>query len=348
MNAPQSILVINVTRIGDTLLAVPALRALAEHWPQARLTVLGHPKRVEVLQNLPFLAEVGGITKAQAAWRGWLPGKTHDLALVYGHDTALINYALRCARQVVAFRQSSERINTRLYRVVEPAEPGREHAVDQALRLPAALGIQATSRRLQFALSKTERAEALAAYAAHGLAERHPRIGLQIASFPTKAYRDWPEDSFVELCLQVLQAFPEACFLLFGGPDDLSRVERVCRRIGRAAINLAGLPLRPTAALMAGLDAYVGVDTGPTHIMGCFDVPLVGLYHCRLPRRLYGALDHHLDFSLDHPRLAEGGDETTPMAEIGVASVFQQLCAALKAGAATRVMAQEFTSERKK
>jgi len=49
--APKSILVINVTRIGDTLLAVPALRALATAWPDARLTVLGHPKRVAVLEN---------------------------------------------------------------------------------------------------------------------------------------------------------------------------------------------------------------------------------------------------------------------------------------------------------
>jgi hypothetical protein len=108
--APKSILVINVTRIGDTLLAVPALRALATAWPDARLTVLGHPKRVAVLENLPFLAEVGPITKQRAVFRGWLPGHKYDLALVYGHDEALLKYAFRVARRVVAFRQSSQDI----------------------------------------------------------------------------------------------------------------------------------------------------------------------------------------------------------------------------------------------
>jgi len=42
---PRSILFINVSRIGDTLLATPALRALARAWPGARLlavTGLGH------------------------------------------------------------------------------------------------------------------------------------------------------------------------------------------------------------------------------------------------------------------------------------------------------------------
>ena len=50
--APRSILVVNVCRIGDTLLATPALRALARAWPEAQITVLGHPKRVEMLENL--------------------------------------------------------------------------------------------------------------------------------------------------------------------------------------------------------------------------------------------------------------------------------------------------------
>ena len=117
--APKSILVINVTRIGDTLLAVPALRALATAWPDARLTVLGHPKRVAVLENLPFLAEVGPITKQRAVFRGWLPGHKYDLALVYGHDEALLKYAFRVARRAVAFRQSSQDINARLDKEVQ-------------------------------------------------------------------------------------------------------------------------------------------------------------------------------------------------------------------------------------
>ena len=48
----RSILVINVTRIGDTLLTTPCLRAIAAAYPQGALTFLGHPKRVEVIEHL--------------------------------------------------------------------------------------------------------------------------------------------------------------------------------------------------------------------------------------------------------------------------------------------------------
>ncbi|MGB8883824.1 MAG: glycosyltransferase family 9 protein [Azonexus sp.] len=332
--APKSILVINVTRIGDTLLAVPALRALATAWPDARLTVLGHPKRVAVLENLPFLAEVGPITKQRAVFRGWLPGHKYDLALVYGHDEALLKYAFRVARRVVAFRQSSQDINARLYKEVQEAVPHSEHAVDAALRLVRALGLPPAGRRLQFALSIEERAEAEALIAAKSLAGHHPLIGFQVACFPTKAYRDWPEAHFIDLCKRLLALKPGAAFVIFGGPDDREKVSRIQAALGPSAVDLAGLSLRRTAGVMALLDAYVGVDTGPTHIMGCFDIPLVALYHCKLPHRCYGARDHPYDFFVEHPRLGGLCDETTPMGELGVDAVFARLLEALDAHAA--------------
>jgi len=105
----HEILVINVSRIGDTLLVTPALRALAKAWPQARITFLGHPKRVEIIEHLPFVAATGAITKHHARWRGWLARKRWDLALVYGFDRPLVAYALRGRSTSVSSAASSGR-----------------------------------------------------------------------------------------------------------------------------------------------------------------------------------------------------------------------------------------------
>ena len=67
----KHVLLINVTRIGDTLLATPAIRAIAKFFPNASLTVLGHPKRVEVLENIAYIQRTGGIDKRAALLRGW-------------------------------------------------------------------------------------------------------------------------------------------------------------------------------------------------------------------------------------------------------------------------------------
>jgi heptosyltransferase III len=319
--APRSILVINVSRIGDTLLATPALRALARAWPGAQITVLGHPKRVEVLEHLPWIAAAKSISKRSAQLRGWFSSGRYDLALVYGFDLPLVKYALRVARQVVAWRQRDEAVNRRLFRAVAVHAFQEDHAVRLALRLTDAIGVPHAGYRLGYRVTEAETAWAQARLRAIDPAARGPWVGLQVASFPTKAYRDWPAAQFVELAQRLRARWQGAHFLIFGGPGDQTRTRWVAQQLGAGSTALAGeLSLRQTAALMSRTQLYVGVDTGPTHMMGCFDIPLVALYHCHSPSLLLGALDHARFYPVDHPR-PWGCAVETPMAEITVDAV---------------------------
>lgn len=332
LETPQSVLFIAVSRIGDTLFATPAMRAVAETWPHARITALAHPNRAEVLFNNPFLDKTGSIEKRRAILMGRLGGKRYDLAVVYGHDKPLLRYALRIAKRVVAFRQDDPAINSRLYRAVTEAPPHHEHAVVAALRLTNALGIQPSSRRIAYTVTEQERAAAQAFLHASGLGAAKPLIGLQSASFPTKAFRNWPLASFAKLAQQVQSAWPEAGFALLGGPGDKENTTHLKNILGNRAVDLAGQPIRLNSAIMSQLDAYVGVDTGPTHIMSSFDIPLVGLYHCLFPHAIYGPLDHPFDFSLDHPSLGQADcGKDTSMKEISVETVFNRIKKAIAA-----------------
>lgn len=332
MSDIRNILIINVSRIGDTLFATPAIRALASRWPDARVTILAHPNRAEVLAHLPYAHHVGSITKNSARFRGRLPGKSYDLAVVFGFDEALVAYALRAARRVVAFRQKNEALNRKLWKSVAPPAFQSEHAVVQLLRLAEAAGAKPVGLRLDFALQQEERRWAEARLTEEGLAGRWPLIGLQVASFPTKGYRDWPVENFAELCTQVIARWPDAGFLIFGGPEEVVRTDWLKQRLGDRAALLAGrLTLRQTAAMMSLADVYVGVDTGPTHIMSTFDIPIVGLYHCVSTRADTGPLEHPFDFCIDHPAAGACRDPERPMAEITVDTVTRQIAAALAA-----------------
>ncbi|MDZ4252764.1 MAG: glycosyltransferase family 9 protein [Sulfuritalea sp.] len=329
---PQRILVINVSRIGDTLLATPAIRALAAAWPEAVVDVLAHPGRMEVLQHLPFIRDVAAITKKTAPFRGWLGllAKPYDLAVVYGHDEALVAYALRVARQVAAFRQSSERINSRLAVLVEPVPFQSDHSVRLLLRLPAALGVEPVGLRLSYAVTDVERAWAMATLARDLPVGAAPVVGLQVASFPTKAYRDWPIESFMELCTRIRQDWPQAHFLIFGGSEERQRTEVLKARLGPAATLYAGhLSLRQTGALMSRLSIFIGVDTGPTHLMSAFDIPLVGLYHGFSRSELIAPLEHPCFYPVDHPLAGPGCSTEAAMADISVDRVWTAVQQAL-------------------
>lgn len=332
MHTPEHILIINVTRIGDTLAATPAINVLHEHWPQAFITILGSPRHNEVLENLPGVVRVSAITKNSALFRGWLGAKRYDLALVYNYDEALVQYALRVAHRVVAFRQKNQAINRRLYRCVDPDAYPTVHITEHALKLPTALGIHGTSGRILYRCTPDEAESARRRLSSRGFDGKHPLIGLQIASFPTKSYRDWPVESFLELCRRILARWPQAGFLIYGGPAEKQRTQWLKQQLGDSACLFAGqLSLRETAALMSLTDLFIGVDTGPTHLMSSFDIPIIGLYHPRHPARSLGPKDHPLNFSLEHPHDDDLDGEPRPMSDITVDRVFGQVEKALAA-----------------
>ena len=328
--APATILVINVSRIGDTLLCTPALRALSYAWPRARITFLGHPERVEIMGHLPFLAEIGSITKRRAFWRGRFRGRRWDLALVLGFDVALVAYAERVADKVVAFRQDDVYYNDRLFRCVEPPALHSMHCAHIPLLLTQALAIPDVGGRLSYVVTQEEHEWARAMLGRVVPVGARPVIGLQVASFPTKGFRDWPIGHFAKLCDRIARTWPRAHFVALGGEHERSRIEKLVRQSQGRTSSLAGkLTLRESAALMSRLDLYIGVDTGPTHIMGALEPPMIVLYHCHLPSRLAVPLERERCYVVEHPRAEQDCGPDTPMAEIEVASVWEKVVEAL-------------------
>ncbi len=326
------VLAIIVARIGDTLLATPALRALKGALPQGRLTVLAHPKRLEALQGLPFIDALEGITKNRAQARGWIGGQKYELALVYGRDAALLRYALRASKRVIAFEQDDAGLNARLApAVAEPSAP--MHAVLHRALLLAPLGIAVSDLRLAWQLTAQEQAWA-SAWRAKQVPAAAPLIGLQIASFPTKAHRDWPLSSFQELIACISAAHAEARFVLLGDAAAAQKAAPLVAAYPQQLVLAAGkLSLRQSAALMAQLNLYVGVDTGPTHIAGALGIPMVALYHCAYPGRNLAPLQHPACAAIEHPLTGTSASTAASMADIPVAAVAQAATDLLARGA---------------
>lgn len=326
----MKILIINVTRIGDTLFSVPSIRAIAQHYPGAEVTVLAHPNRYELLENLPYVRHVGGITKKTAWYRGWF-GKQYDKAFVWGYDASLICYAARVSKELVAHRQPNETLNKLIDFIVDPPVHKANHVVKQLLTLPQGVGVTTTNYRIDLVLTEAEKSWARQKLDSLGFTAANLSIGFQTTSFHTRPYRDWPIENFRDLANHLSQQYPQARFILFGGRDGLDRNQALAADLGERCISFANqLSLRQTAAIMSCLNTYVGVDTGPTHIMSAFDIPLVGLYHAKSKTHHTGPLQHPQDYCINHPVDEADADETTPMADVTVNQVYKQVCRALE------------------
>jgi heptosyltransferase III len=329
----KRILIINVTRIGDTLLATPAIRAIALHFPNADITCLAHPQRFTVYQNLPYLTKVGAISKKSAWLRGWkdaLSEPEYDVAFVWGQDSALVKYALRKAKHVIAEHQKNSALNAKLALAFDIPLPNSIHAVARFLSMVKACGIAAQGYQLDYVVTKTEREAAINKLHTTLDGVHFPTIGFQVASFATKAWRDWPIDRFIELGLQIVQQFPDARFVCFGAPSDKARIDQLARALRDRVANFAGeTPLRESAAIMSQLDIYVGIDTGPSHLFSTLKKPMVVLYHPIIPSALYKPLNHPALFAIDHPQAGPTCREKVSMNDITVAPVWKAVERAL-------------------
>jgi len=312
------VLAICVARIGDTLLATPALRALRDAVPRGSLTVLAHPKRRALLEHLPFIDHLGSIDKYSASWRGRLPGKHYDWGVVYGEDEALLRYALRISRHVVAQRQHDASLNRRLDRMIVPATE-LQIAVDARLEFATAIGATPMGRALSYRVTVEEQAQARTRLRAL-LPGAARFVGLQLQSFPSKAYRDWPVENFRSLAQRLLRQDGVGIVVL-GGPESTRIGEDFARQVstqfpGRVASLAGRTALREGAAIIGELDLYVGVDTGPTHLAGALGVPMVALYHCRHRGRWLAPLEHPALSVIEHPAPDASCGNDTPMADI--------------------------------
>lgn len=319
--AQPRILIINVARFGDTLLMTPAIAALRERWPNAHITVLAHPKRMEVLFNNPHIDKVAPITKHHALLRGWWPGvKQYDVALVYGRDAALIRYGLRLARHVIAYRQREHVRHPRLCLVENPTGP--MPAVERFALLNAPLAVPLGNPRLVYQVTENERQQAVDWLVQRGLANV-PLVGCQLQSFPTKAYRDWPVGHFSALIQRLLAEDEHVHVLLLGGPESAQLASQMAASLGARVHAVAGLfSMRANAAVISRLHLYIGVDTGPTHLAGALGVPMVALYHCYHRGRWLAPRNHPDLTVIEHPLPDTERSREASMEAIGVDEVW--------------------------
>jgi len=286
-----SVCAVIVSRIGDTLLVTPALRALRSVC--SHLSVLAHPQRVDVLRHLGFIDELAPITKNSAWFRYMVSRQRHDVAICWGAEPSLLRYCLRVAdRSVVFDHPVFRKIEGQVLRVPVP-EDASLHAVRERALLVEAASIVVGDCRLAYHVTEDERRCARQWISRRVSRDAPILVGFQPFSFPTKAHRDWPMERFVELARRLCAATPTVHLVVLGDAAARERVSAFEKALpGRVTIAAGQLALRESAAVMRELALYVGVDTGPTHIAGALGIPMVALYHPRYPGRNLMPLDN--------------------------------------------------------
>ena len=272
--------------LGDSVMALPAVRALGGLLPASELACQG-PWTPLLLAGEPRVSRTGVpprsfVARLDEARRLRRPAIDLALLLTNSFETALL---ARVAGARVRVGYASDGRRSLLTHAVEPPGTPR-HQVDQYLDLLGPLGWQADAHAPPLvpsvAVSSQRRVEARGLLARAGVPDGGAVVGIQLgAAFgPAKL---WPAERLAGLAGRIEAAGVPAVFLGSAAAGPLLAAARA--HMAGAPRSLVGLDtpaLLP--ALLAELAVLVTPDSGPAHLAAAVGVPVVALFGPTDPR----------------------------------------------------------------
>ena len=306
--ANAHILVVKLAGIGDLLLATPALRALRETYPQARIDLLVTPDsegllngwevidHVIVLNKYLFdypqqvLKNPRNLQRLAPLWRELREGDydavllLHHLTLPFGRLKHQLLLRATGARWRVGLDNRHGHgwfLNVR----VKDAGFGAIHEAEYNLAVAEAVGATTQDRRLTMPLSESDYVQARRLlYEDEAFAESvRPIIAMHPGSGGYSTARRWAPERFAQLADTLFHDVGGQLILL-GGPEEAGLHRHILGMMhaGRSPMptrSFAGkASIKVTAAVLEEADLFVGNDSALVHIAVAVGAPTVAIF----------------------------------------------------------------------
>lgn len=247
----SGILVLRPGALGDALLALPALRALRRGFPGERLALASHPSAARLLASAGEVDLAIGFDEPSIG------------LLLAGH--ALPEAPWAHPRRVVGWLSSADEDVARalgasgadvLVGPSRPSEAGDVHCSVHLLRSLAPWGVPdwLDDRPLRVVPESTDAVLV------------HPGSG--------SPRKNWPPERFAAVIRELLRARPVR---LIAGEADDDAVRSVLGAL-EEPVPLLRAPLDELASALAGCHAYVGNDSGVSHLAGLVGARTVAMF----------------------------------------------------------------------
>lgn len=296
---PVEILLLRLDRIGDVLMSLPAICALREALPDAKIRLAVGEWAREIARDAPVdevlvwsapwvgRRDEGAssvLSLFQAARARATPGP--DLAIdLQGDSRAIWLMAATGARARVGYANTgSASLLTAIAELDEDVS-----FVEQNYRaVEAALG-GAVQRKPFRWLDEERRARGAALLAARlaeaGLPGNGPVIGIHPGA--GRRIKEWPVARFVELGRRLLKE-RSATLVITGSPGEAEKAAAIRAGLEGAVLDLSGrLGLGAFAEVMSAFDAFLSGDTSAMHFACALGLPSVAIFGPSDPGRYF-------------------------------------------------------------
>jgi ADP-heptose:LPS heptosyltransferase len=281
---PVKILVLQLKRIGDLILTTPALAALREAIPKARITLVVADACGELLPAIEGIERGlvfhrrqlnGGVWKAAFATR-------FDACLDFtGNDRSALLTGLSMARRRLTFEWvKKSKFRALSYQHFIASSVRERHTVDHYLDLARGL-IEDQGKPETESIVPASPGMALPAAireAARNLAGESEFVAIHPGTARPEKY--WLPERWAAVIAHLQERHGLRCVITGGaGAFEREHIAKIQKALPQPVREEAGkLDLLMTAALIARARAVVSCDTGAVHLAAAFGRPQIALY----------------------------------------------------------------------
>jgi heptosyltransferase-2 len=270
------ILVIRGGAIGDFILTLPAIAALRQQFPRAHLEVLGYPHIIN-------LAVAGGLVdRAQSI-------EAAALAAFFGRGSELAEHMVDYFSEfdlIISYLYDPDEIfRTNIARCTPAQFIAGPHRPDEQAGLSAAKAFLKPLERLaifdadhvpRLKLRSPEARAEPGPMAASGVMAAEPLLAIHPGS--GSETKNWPEEKWAELIQELLDR-TNYRLLVVGGEAEGERLQRLAAALPPRRARVAqSFALPELARALQGAAAFLGHDSGITHLAAALGVPCLILW----------------------------------------------------------------------
>ena len=274
--------------VGDSVMTIPALRALRRVLPDAHITLVIRPGTKGIFSEVDFIDDIivynrKGALSVIPQIREWRR-RQFDLAVLFQNafEAALIPFLAHVPLRLGYATESRQALLT--HPLPLPDWRSSKHEVFYYLYLVTALEqlLFGTSTACEaepdahIQLSEPRKTEAAELMRTYGVSADDAVVAICPGSINSRAKR-WPAEAFAALADRLIDSKRQV--VLIGSKDELDVTEDVTRRMQRKPVVLTGkTTLDQVTAVLDRADLIVTNDTGPAHIGAALGRPTIVIF----------------------------------------------------------------------
>ena len=285
--APQRILFIQLSAIGDTILTIPTIRAIRNRFPNAHLAMVASSINLQYLGNCSYIDQhipcrLEEVMKSPWKLIGFIRGLRHqrfDCAIDFEHwvrFSALMAYGSGAPRRI-GFRATGQHRHYAFTDVVEHV-PG-QHEVVNFLKIAGLLECPIRETDLEVWLNKADSDWVKDFFNEMGIDPNRPVIAIHPeAGRRGEPRRRFPEDRLVSVADALVERH-NAQIILTGAPAEVELSQQIASQTRSPCVVAAGkTQINQLAALFANTDFVICGNCGPMHLAAAAGTPVVALH----------------------------------------------------------------------